>query len=85
VINLLIGRKAVIVFEKALSYGNQGALYGDIKAALYPCADRPLVHNYILGLGGREIQTAHLLDSLRTSCKTPDAIGDEPVWLGLKM
>jgi pyruvate/2-oxoacid:ferredoxin oxidoreductase alpha subunit len=85
VVDLLAGRKAVIVFEKALSYGNQGALYGDIKAALYPCAERPLVHNYILGLGGREIQTAHLLDSLRTSCRTPDAIGDEPVWLGLKM
>ncbi len=85
VADLLAGRKAVVVFEKALSYGNQGALYGDIKAALYPCEDRPFVHNYILGLGGREIQTPQLLETLMASCRTPEAIGDEPVWIGLKM
>jgi pyruvate/2-oxoacid:ferredoxin oxidoreductase alpha subunit len=81
----LSSRKAVIVFEKALSYGNQGALYADIKSALYPCKNRPLVHNYILGLGGREIKTAQLLETLRKSCKKPKEIGDTPVWIGLKM
>ncbi len=81
----LSGRKCVIVFEKALSYGNQGALYGDIKSALYPCKNRPIVHNYILGLGGREIKTAQLSEALRKSCKKPKEIGDTPVWIGLKM
>ena len=81
----LSGKKCVIVFEKALSYGNQGALYGDIKSALYPCRNRPIVHNYILGLGGREIKTAQLLEALRKSCKKPKDIGDTPVWIGLKM
>lgn len=81
----LCGRKAVIVFEKALSYGNQGALYGDIKSALYNAKKRPLIHNYILGLGGREIKTHHLEKALRESCADPGAIGDTPVWIGLKM
>ena len=83
--NALSSRKTVIVFEKALSYGNQGALYGDIKSALYTVDNRPIVHNYILGLGGREIKTHHLEKALRESCTAPDAIGDTPVWIGLKM
>ena len=61
----LSGRKGVIVFEKALSYGNQGALYADIKSALYTIDNRPTIHNYILGLGGREIKTHHLEIALR--------------------
>ncbi len=81
----LCGRKAVIVFEKALSYGNQGALYADIKSALYPAEQRPAVHNYILGLGGREIKTDQLVEALRNSCTRPDTIGDTPQWIGLKL
>jgi len=85
VIQALAGRKCVIVFEKALSYGNQGALYADIKAALYSSAQRPYIHNYILGLGGREIKTQHLLDALSLSCKAPETFGDSPRWIGLKL
>jgi pyruvate/2-oxoacid:ferredoxin oxidoreductase alpha subunit len=83
--DLLSDLKGVIVFEKALSYGNQGALYADIKSALYKSDKQPAVHNYILGLGGREIQTIHLLDALRNSCTQPETIEDTPVWIGLKM
>jgi len=78
-------RKGVIIFEKAVSYGNQGALYADIKAALYREENRPPVHNYILGLGGREIKTDQLVAALRNSCKQPETMGDEPQWIGLKM
>lgn len=81
----LSGRKGVIVFEKALSYGNQGALYADVKSALYSAETRPFVHNYIVGLGGREIKTQHLHDALTESIKNEAAIGDEPQWVGLKL
>jgi pyruvate ferredoxin oxidoreductase alpha subunit len=77
--------KGVIIFEKALSYGNQGALFADIKSALYNIENRPFVHNYILGLGGREIKTQDLLTSFRSSCSGEGKIGDEPQWIGLKM
>lgn len=85
IVSALSGKKCVIVFEKALSYGNQGALYADIKAALYSCKTKPQVHNYILGLGGREIKTQHLLDALAQSCASPDTFGDSPRWIGLKL
>jgi pyruvate/2-oxoacid:ferredoxin oxidoreductase alpha subunit len=77
--------KGLIVFEKALSYGNQGALYSDIKSALYRNDNRPFVHNYILGLGGREIKTPDLLHAFRTSCTDFRKIGDDPQWIGLKL
>ena len=84
VVAALSGKKCVMVFEKAVSYGNQGALFGDIKSALYTSPDKPLIHNYILGLGGREIKTRHLYDTIKQSCKNPEKTGDTPVWIGLK-
>jgi len=85
IIDALSGKKCAIVFEKALSYGNQGTLYTDIKSALYNSENQPIVHNYILGLGGREIKTQHLLYALTESCTSPDSIGDTPRWLGLNL
>jgi pyruvate/2-oxoacid:ferredoxin oxidoreductase alpha subunit len=76
-------RKAVAVFEKALSYGYQGPLCADIKSALYPQRQRPFIHNYILGLGGREILNADLADAIRRSCRDYDRIGDDLQWIGL--
>jgi len=85
IVDALSGKTCVIVFEKALSYGNQGALYADIKSALYSRQNKPIVHNYILGLGGREIKTEHLVNALTESCRSPHTIGDTPRWLGLKL
>ncbi|HLA80187.1 MAG TPA: pyruvate ferredoxin oxidoreductase [Thermoleophilia bacterium] len=69
--------RGVFVIEKALSYGYEGALCSDVKAALYgqaadgrpgdgPGNDRlPYVKGLIAGIGGRDIRTADLTDILR--------------------
>ena len=81
----LSGCSGVIVFEKALSYGYQGALCSDIKSALYRHAGgRPFVVNYILGLGGREITTQDLCEALRASCSPDGDAGEETRWIGLR-
>lgn len=85
----LAGSKGVVVFEKALSYGYQGALCSDIKSALYHkgvggCR-MPFVHNYILGLGGREIRTADLCEAFRKSCTEGTMPAEELRWIGLKI
>ena len=85
IVQALAGRKCAVVFEKALSYGNQGPLFGDIKAALYSCDSRPRLQNYIVGLGGREIKTKQLVDALTGICTAPESVEDTPRWIGLKM
>ncbi|WP_163337778.1 pyruvate ferredoxin oxidoreductase [Desulfopila sp. IMCC35008] len=85
IIQALAGKKVAVVFEKALSYGNQGPLYADIKSALYSCETRPLIKNYILGLGGREIKTQQLVDALTETCLSPESIEDSPSWIGLHL
>lgn len=85
IVEALAGKRCAVVFEKALSYGNQGPLYADIKSALYSCETRPFIQNCILGLGGREIKTEQLVDVLTQTCSSPESIEDSPSWIGLKL
>ena len=83
----LKGAAGVIVFEKALSYGYEGTLCSDLKAALYEhlkdCSTRPWVRNFIAGIGGREIKTAELAETLRGAIKGTRSA--ETNWLGIKI
>ncbi len=79
----LAGRKGVIVFEKALSFGHSGALCADLQAALYPCGCRPLVSNYILGLGGRSYKSADFYDAIQAAMTREPASTEMPAWIGL--
>ena len=58
---------AIVVFEKNISYGYEGALCADIKAALYSAGIQAPVHNYIAGLGGRDVKAAELAEAARSS------------------
>jgi pyruvate ferredoxin oxidoreductase alpha subunit len=85
--NALKGRKGLIVFEKALSYGYEGALVSDLKSALYEhlagTGDLPMVQNFIAGIGGRDIRTEDLTQTLRAAIKS--RIAKDPLWIGLKL
>ncbi len=52
---VLKGAKAVGVMDRALSFGSFGPSYLDITATLYPLKERPLLKNYVYGLGGRDV------------------------------
>jgi len=83
----LKGKRGVIVYEKALSYGYEGALASDLKSALYEhlagTGHLPPVQNYIAGIGGREIRTDDLTQSLKAA--TQGRVSQEPLWIGLKL
>ncbi len=81
----LSGAKAVAVFEKAMSYGNQGPLFGDVRATFYGEDKQPHVHGFVLGLGGREIKTAQLKETLRSVCDKPETTEKASRWLGIRM
>ncbi len=58
---------AIVVFEKDISYGYEGALAADIKAALYGTGIDAPIHNYIAGLGGRDVKTREIVEATRAS------------------
>ncbi|MDY6834378.1 MAG: transketolase C-terminal domain-containing protein [Chloroflexota bacterium] len=59
--------KLVIVFDKSLSYGNEGPICSDLKSALYFSEMRPMVHGYVAGLGGRDIKARELVEATYSS------------------
>jgi len=59
--------KLVAVFDKSLSYGNEGPICADLKSALYTSGVSPVVHGYITGLGGRDVKYRHLIEAAKKS------------------
>jgi len=55
VAKILSGAKIVAVMDKAIGPGSFGALYEDIAVSLYDLDERPLLLDYIYGLGGRDL------------------------------
>ncbi len=48
--------KKLIVTDRAISFGGPGGpVFSEIKSALFAEAKRPLIYNYIYGLGGRDM------------------------------
>jgi pyruvate/2-oxoacid:ferredoxin oxidoreductase alpha subunit len=73
---------AIVVFEKNISYGYEGALSADIKAALYGTGIDAPVHNYIAGLGGRDVKAAELAEAVRSSLGAiAGGIKERQTWL----
>lgn len=60
---------ALIVLEKDISYGFEGALCSDIKAALYGTGINPPLHNFIAGLGGRDVKAREIFEAVQVSLK----------------
>jgi pyruvate ferredoxin oxidoreductase alpha subunit len=63
------GTPAIVIFEKNISYGYEGALCADIKAALYGTGIDAPIHNFIAGLGGRDVKAHELAEAVRASLK----------------
>ena len=52
----LKGIKKLIVTDRAVSFGGPGGpVFSEIKSALFAEASRPVIYNYIIGLGGRDV------------------------------
>ena len=50
------GVKVLVVTDRAVSYGGPGGpVCAEIRSALYGEPDRPVIANYIIGLGGRDV------------------------------
>ncbi len=61
------GCKGAVVLEKSLSYGYEGALSSDVKAALFDSGSDVFVHSYMMSLGGRDVKAKDIASALKKS------------------
>jgi pyruvate ferredoxin oxidoreductase alpha subunit len=76
--------RLVVVFDKNISYGSEGATCSEIKAALYGSSARAVIRNFIVGLGGRDVKAREMVDAVNKSLlsvKEGDLNREYPEWI----
>jgi pyruvate/2-oxoacid:ferredoxin oxidoreductase alpha subunit len=76
--------RLVVVFDKNISYGLEGATCSEIKSALYGSSVRAVIRNFIVGLGGRDVKARELVDAVNRSLlsvKEGDLNKEYPEWI----
>jgi len=84
VVKALEKSRLIVVFDKNISYGLEGATCSEIKSALYGSSVRAVIRNFIVGLGGRDVKARELVDAVNRSllsAKEGDLTREYPEWI----
>jgi pyruvate ferredoxin oxidoreductase alpha subunit len=81
--------KGVAVIDRDYSYGSPsfgGVLFHELRSTLYPLKERPLMLNFIAGLGGREIMVRDINGIVETTEKAVETgkIEQETTWIAVR-
>ena len=84
IVRALQNARLIVVFDKNISYGSEGATCSEIKSALYGNNIKAVIRNFIVGLGGRDIKARELADAVGKSLSSlkEGALNNEyPEWI----
>jgi pyruvate ferredoxin oxidoreductase alpha subunit len=84
VVKALKKSRLVVIFDKNISYGLEGATCSEIKSALYGSSVRAVIRNFIVGLGGRDVKARELVDAVNKSLlsmQDGDLNKEYPEWI----
>jgi pyruvate/2-oxoacid:ferredoxin oxidoreductase alpha subunit len=84
VVRALRKSRLIVVFDKNISYGSEGATCSEIKSALYGTYINAAIRNFIVGLGGRDVKARELVEATRkaiASLKETVINPDYPDWI----
>jgi pyruvate/2-oxoacid:ferredoxin oxidoreductase alpha subunit len=84
IVRALCKARLVVVFDKNVSYGSEGATCSEIKAALYGNNCDACIRNFIVGLGGRGVNARELADAVRRSLSSlgqGKLNNEDPEWI----
>jgi pyruvate ferredoxin oxidoreductase alpha subunit len=65
--------RLIVVFDKNVSYGLEGATCSEIKSAVYGSEINAVVRNFIVGLGGRNVSTKDMVGAVKKSLPSLEA------------
>ena len=85
----LKGVKAVGVIDRDYGFGSgfhSGVLANELRAALYPTANRPKIASFIAGLGGREVTTDNVIEmaGLTRDAGNGKLDDQDTIWIGVR-
>ncbi len=89
-IKAVLGKaKGVAVIDRDYSYGSPsfgGVLFHELRSTLYNLDDRPMMLNFIAGLGGREVMVRDIDQMVETTQKAVDTgkIEQETTWVAVR-
>jgi 2-oxoisovalerate ferredoxin oxidoreductase alpha subunit len=73
------------VMDRAFTFGYGGAMFNEVKAAIYNTDARPKIKNYLIGIGGRDVTAKMLEDTFRNALRIKDhGLDKEIMWVDLK-
>jgi pyruvate/2-oxoacid:ferredoxin oxidoreductase alpha subunit len=84
VVQALRKSRLIVVFDKNISYGSEGATCSEIKSALYGTYINAAIRNFIVGLGGRDVKARDLVEATKraiSSLKETVTNPDYPEWI----
>lgn len=77
----LRGRKKIAVIDRNISLGSGGIFGQELRSALLPLPDYPLVYSYIAGVGGTDVNPETICGiALHTVARSEPM--DKPIWIG---
>ena len=85
----LNGAKGIAVIDRDYSYGSPGyggVLFHELRSTMYPLDERPVMLNFIAGLGGREVMVSDVEEMVETTQKAIDTgkIDQETTWVAVR-
>jgi pyruvate ferredoxin oxidoreductase alpha subunit len=78
--------KKLIVTDRAVSFGGPGGpVFSEVKSAMYAETQRPLIYNYIYGLGGRDVPVGDFIGMFeRVIADTANKLADTYEFWGVR-
>jgi 2-oxoisovalerate ferredoxin oxidoreductase alpha subunit len=81
----LKGARAVGVMDRSHTFGMEGPLFTEMKAAMFNEATKPPIVGFTIGIGGRDVLTSTVTDLFgRLDAVAENGVGKEVTWIDLK-
>ena len=77
--------KVLAILEKDVSFGSGGAVFADVARSLINEKEKPIVLDFIIGLGGRDVTFEQLDEALSIAEKAmKEGVEKDIYWIGLR-
>jgi len=80
-------QRMIVVFDREIGYGYEGVLCYELKSALYGLKKSPFIKGFIVGLGGRDVKTDHIINGINRALEQEKTgeISHNTEFLGLRL